>query len=463
MAQPTHSKTSDRKTKDLLALTTVPLIMVLGNSMLIPVLPQMKAALNISPFQVSLTITLFSLSAGLIIPLAGFLSDRFNRKAVIIPAILLYGGGGLLAGIAAVSFKDPYLWIIVGRTVQGLGAAGTAPIAMALLGDLFKGGAQSKALGLAESANGMGKVISPIAGSLLGLIAWWAPFFAFPVLCALSAFMIWRLVREPEAKERPSTVREYVRSLATIFRREGRWLAGAFFAGSSCLFVLFGVLFYLSDWLETKYRLDGVIKGGVLAIPLLGMVLTAYITGAVIKKKGRLMKRLIGPHLAGGKSRDGDRRGKPLFLHRPHHRRRRRHRRRLALSEQFHHRRRPQSGTGHDHVHLRQRPLFGRRRRTPGLQLAHGHLPHRHAGIGGRSHRLGGAAGFLAHSSDENRQREHGAWAPTAPALRPSAEPPGPGKGADVKKVIRKELSRHGRTTPFSLLNQRRPFMPAVS
>jgi len=44
----------------LAALAGVPLIMVLGNSMLIPVLPQMKSALDISQFKVSLVITLFS-------------------------------------------------------------------------------------------------------------------------------------------------------------------------------------------------------------------------------------------------------------------------------------------------------------------------------------------------------------------------------------------------------------------
>lgn len=293
-----NGKTGTGQTKDLLALTTVPLFMVLGNSMLIPVLPQIKAALHITPLQVSLIITLFSLPAGLIIPLAGFLSDRISRKAVIIPALLLYGGGGLLAGTAAVWFQDPYPWIIVGRAIQGVGAAGTAPIAMALLGDLFKGGAQSKALGLSEAANGIGKVISPVAGSLLGIAAWWAPFFAFPVLCALSAFLIWRMVREPKTNEQPPSFREYLSALGTIFRREGRWLCGAFFSGSACLFVLFGILFYLSDWLEAEYGLEGVPKGGVLAIPLSGMVAAASVTGIVIKKKGRLMKALIVGGLA---------------------------------------------------------------------------------------------------------------------------------------------------------------------
>ncbi len=59
--------------------------------MLIPVLPQMQKALNISQFQSSLTISLFSIAAGLFIPILGYLSDRFSRKAIIIPSLIVYG------------------------------------------------------------------------------------------------------------------------------------------------------------------------------------------------------------------------------------------------------------------------------------------------------------------------------------------------------------------------------------
>lgn len=291
------------KTKDLVALTSVPLIMVLGNSMLIPVLPSIKSALDLSQFQVSLIITVFSLTAGLIIPMAGFLSDRLSRKAIIVPSLLLYGGGGLLAGLAALWMSEnAYPLIMAGRAIQGLGAAGTAPIAMALLGDLFKGGAQSRALGLSEASNGLGKVLSPIAGSLLGMISWYAAFFAFPALCLLSAAMVWLMVKEPKGKEKRKTVQEYLSSIGKVFKREGSWLISAFLAGSAGLFILFGVLFYLSDLLETRYHIDGVPKGGILAIPLLAMVTTSYTTGALIKKKGKLMKLLIilGLLLLGG-------------------------------------------------------------------------------------------------------------------------------------------------------------------
>ena len=83
------------------AISTVPLILVLGNSMLIPILPKMKSELDISQFQVSLIITAFSVAAAVSIPFLGYLSDRFSRKTVIIPALFLYGSGGLLAGAAA--------------------------------------------------------------------------------------------------------------------------------------------------------------------------------------------------------------------------------------------------------------------------------------------------------------------------------------------------------------------------
>src|SRR5690606_18314107 len=51
---------------------------------------------------------------------------------------------------------------------------------------------------------------------------------------------------------------------------------------------------YLSNILEEKpYNIDGVMKGLVLAIPLLGMVITSYTTGSLIKKNGKLMRWLM--------------------------------------------------------------------------------------------------------------------------------------------------------------------------
>jgi len=87
-------KTENNFWLSVTALAGVPFIMVLGNSMLIPVLPDIRNALNLTPIAASLLITLFSLTAGIIIPVAGFLSDRYGRKVVIIPAISYTASGG---------------------------------------------------------------------------------------------------------------------------------------------------------------------------------------------------------------------------------------------------------------------------------------------------------------------------------------------------------------------------------
>ncbi|MBW5445095.1 MFS transporter [Cohnella sp. CFH 77786] len=280
------------KVLEYVALATVPVVLVLGNSMLVPILPTMQRELGISKFQSSLVISLFSVAAAIIIPIAGYLSDRFSRKAVILPALVLYGGAGILAGFGAVWHSYPTL--IAARALQGIGAAGTAPIAMALVGDLYKDGKESQALGLIEASNGSGKVVSPILGSLLALWVWYAAFFAFPVFCLLSLLAMIFLIKEPERTAEPKPIKEYIRSVKNIFAKNGRWLLSSFFSGSLALFILFGVLFFLSNVLEKPpYSINGVWKGLVLAIPLFGMVATAYITGTVIRKNGVLIRWLM--------------------------------------------------------------------------------------------------------------------------------------------------------------------------
>lgn len=276
----------------IFAIALTPFMMVLGNSMLVPILPTMKAKLHLSQFEVSLVITVFSLAAGIIIPLVGYLSDRFGRKRVIVPSLFLYGLGGLISGVAAWFLKDSYWLIIGGRTIQGIGAAGTSPIAMALIGDQFKGGEESKVLGMIESSNGIGKILSPIFGSLLALMTWYAVFFAFPVLTFLTAIFFWFVIHEKKKKE-AKPLPQYIAALRKIFQKDGKWLIPSFLVGSAGLFILFGVLFYLSDVLENRFQIDGVIKGSILAIPLLGMVTTSYITGSKIKQNKTLIRKVM--------------------------------------------------------------------------------------------------------------------------------------------------------------------------
>lgn len=277
----------------LAAIAGVPFIMVLGNSMLIPVLPQLQEALKLSEFKSSMIITAFSIP-GLLIPVAGFISDRIGRKKVIIPSLILYGLGGIIAGLAAMFLSSGvYAWIIAGRVIQGIGAAGTTYIAMALTGDLFIGHQRSKALGVVEAANGFGKVLSPVLGAAIGLIAWYATFLFFPAVVIPIVLGVWLLIKEPESNRATKSIAQYKESISKVFKEKSVLLSTIFLTGTIALLLLFGMLFFLSDYLEETVGLQGLVKGAALAVPVLFMSVTSYMTGLFIKQNVKLMKWLV--------------------------------------------------------------------------------------------------------------------------------------------------------------------------
>lgn len=258
--------------------------MVLSNSMLIPVLPALQRGLNISLFKAGLLITAFSVVAGLVIPLAGIGSDYWGRKTVMVPALFLFGLGGLVAGLAPVFFKNAaYPVIIAGRIIQGVGGGGTYQVALALAGDIFQSKERSKVMGLLEAANGLGKVISPILGAALGIINWYVPFFAYPALAWASAAGLWLVVREPKEKAQPRSLSAYRKDLQEVFAGRGLPLAAAFASGAVVLFMLFGVLSWYSDVLEKDYHITGIVKGLVIAIPVLVLSVTAWLGGTTLQ------------------------------------------------------------------------------------------------------------------------------------------------------------------------------------
>ncbi|MDN5348460.1 MAG: transporter, family, multidrug resistance protein [Clostridia bacterium] len=264
-------------------LCAVPFIMVLGNSMLIPLLPKMRAAMDLNLVEVGLLITAFSLPAGFTIPFAGFLSDRTSRKLVMAPALVIYGLGGLLAGLAALFMASPYYLILGGRVIQGFGAGGTYQLAMALTGDIFQTKERTKALGLLEASNGLGKVVSPVAGASLGLIGWFTPFFAYGFLAIPIGIAVWLMVKEPRQESKKQlTLTQYFATVKEIFRKKGVSLLGCFLSGMMVLFILFGVLSFVSDVLEARYHITGLTMGLLIAIPVSAMTLTSYLNNLLL-------------------------------------------------------------------------------------------------------------------------------------------------------------------------------------
>ncbi|MGE6610999.1 MULTISPECIES: MFS transporter [Bacillales] len=279
----------------LISMASIPLVMTLGNSMLIPVLPIFEDKVGISSFQSSMVITSYSVASIFLIPIAGYLSDRFGRKMVILPSLILALIGGLVAGYASWKMENPYTWIIIGRVLQGIGASGASPIILPLVGDLYKDDDEktSACLGIIETSNTFGKVLSPILGSLFAAFIWFLPFFSISFFSLISIVLVFFFIKVPKEKDDPKKFNEFWHDTKKIFKQEGKWLYTVFLIGVFVMLVLFGVLFFLSDNLEKIHDLHGIKKGLVIAIPLFFLCVSSYVAGKKIKGELPIMKKII--------------------------------------------------------------------------------------------------------------------------------------------------------------------------
>lgn len=279
----------------IVSLTSIPLIMTLGNSMFIPVLPILEDKVGITSFQSSMIITSYSVAAIFLIPVAGYLSDRFGRKIVILPSLILALIGGLIAGFASWKMDDPYAMIIVGRVIQGIGAAGAMPIVLPLVGDLYQDNDEkiSSTLGIIETSNTFGKVLSPILGSIFAAFLWFLPFFSISALSLISIVLIFFFVKAPKEEDEPLKFKEFLRNTKKVFKEEGKWLYTVFLNGILVMLILFSMLFFLSENLEKLHDIKGIKKGFVLAIPLLLLCIASFISGRKIKGNLERIKKII--------------------------------------------------------------------------------------------------------------------------------------------------------------------------
>ncbi|KQO17379.1 MFS transporter [Paenibacillus sp. Leaf72] len=284
---------NEKKKWDLSALATIPLIMTLANSMLIPILPLIQKKLHISSLQSSLIITVYAAISILCIPLAGYLSDRFGRKRIIVIGLCIAAVGGLISGLAAWLLHDHvYAFILTGRLIQGIGAAGAFPIVMPLVGDMYKSEEEvSNGLGIIETSNTLGKVLSPILGSALALIIWFLPLAVIPFISTVSIVAVIFLVKAPKQQNKTKlNFKNFLASLKGIFSENGKWLYVIFALGGSAMFMMFGFLYYLSSVLEESYHIEGIWKGALLAIPLSAICIASFASGKWIGKNKLKMK-----------------------------------------------------------------------------------------------------------------------------------------------------------------------------
>jgi len=163
----------------------ITLIGVMGVAAIAPAFPAIAEQLRLSPRQTGLLITVFTVPGIVMAPSLGMLADRFGRRRIIIPSLLLFA----LAGCAC-AFIPTFEVLLVLRIVQGSGASALTSMSVTLIGDLYSGERQSAAIGYNASVLSVGTAVYPALGGVLAGISWQLPFLlsalALPVGAAVA-------------------------------------------------------------------------------------------------------------------------------------------------------------------------------------------------------------------------------------------------------------------------------------
>jgi EmrB/QacA subfamily drug resistance transporter len=124
--------------------------------------------------------SLYSLVFGSFLLTWGKLSDEFGRKRIFISGISLFIAGSIIDG-----FSQDLTQILVGRVIQGFGAAMASPSTLSILTTTFTGKARGVAFGIWGATAGAAAVLGPVLGgyftSTAGFTWRWAFFINIPI------------------------------------------------------------------------------------------------------------------------------------------------------------------------------------------------------------------------------------------------------------------------------------------
>ncbi|MDX1413719.1 MAG: MFS transporter [Candidatus Promineifilaceae bacterium] len=233
--------------KQLGAISIARLFLNTGIRVIYPFLPALARGLGVGTADITRLITIRN-ATGFLSPLFSPLSENYGRKAVMIGAMILFGGACLL-----VVFWPGY-WVL-GITLALIGLAKVIydPAMQAHVGDVVPYAQRGKAIAITEYAWALALLLgAPAVGFAIQYWGWQAPFLGLGVLALGSVILLWRSL--PDVK-----VYQRIRRSFSDWTRFLRKHPVVFFAviytalitlANEMLFIVFGT------WMENSFELN---------------------------------------------------------------------------------------------------------------------------------------------------------------------------------------------------------------
>ena len=245
----------NNKNLTIIFLTT--LMAVLGVASITPAFPSIIKHFGITPPQVALLITVFTVPGVFLAPVLGILADRFGRKIILIPSLLLFGIAG-----GACFFIDNWEILLVLRFFQGIGGAALGLINVTLIGDIYEGKKRNEMMGYNTSVLSSGTALYPAIGGLLAMAGWQFPFL-LPMLALPAALLAFLWLKTPKPYKIQS-FKSYLKNTWNNINRKTVW--GIFIINVLLFFILYGAfLSFFPQLMKERFDASALYIGLIMS------------------------------------------------------------------------------------------------------------------------------------------------------------------------------------------------------
>lgn len=195
--------------RQLAVVFTIVFIDLVGFGIVLPLMPAFAASYGISPLEIGVLITSFSVLQLVVSPLWGALSDRIGRRPV-----LLIGLAGSTASYVLFAFAGGFWTLLASRVIAGTMGA-TVGVAQAYVADITPPERRAQSMGILGAGFALGFILGPAIGGVLYTHGHSAAGFVAAALCGTNALaaLLW-LPETPRHLSHRSSQRVPIRPLA---------------------------------------------------------------------------------------------------------------------------------------------------------------------------------------------------------------------------------------------------------
>ncbi len=269
------------KTMILIAVILMDLLAGMEFDLFVPSFPELQTQFNLSPFLVEALLSINFIGFCLSLFFVGSLADRYGRKPIITLGLTIFIIGTILC-----LWGSTYLFLIMGRFLQGVGIAAPAILSFLIIADLYSLKKQQYLMAMLNGLMNASVGAAPIIGSYITLYFHWQGNFIALLLLSLFTFIITLLfipaVKRPEIKETLSW-----RGYIPLFKSRPMVLLMVFISVNYVpywVFVGMSPLLYIKD-LHVSLSYFGYYQGVLALVCAIGSIAFGFILNKFDQKK----------------------------------------------------------------------------------------------------------------------------------------------------------------------------------